>query len=456
MNKKFNRTHQTPMAYIFTGENDQALATGALANGSNAVGIANGQFGILSTDFTGTTAANNFKAAADDAQDVKSIKVLRGTPNSANLRNVSPFKLNDQAYLSTVDIMGHELVDVFTTLPEIASYSMKLMTGFTAPAVGTTYNLVVELESITRDVEWADERRDIEYYPITTEAVAPTAPTDWLLQNLALKANGRSIWREASGKPFIVFGVDIAGAAGTVVGTIVAGDSIPFMNADGLQSNFIADTAFVKSLQEAIAAGDLAGTERIVNLDPTTAGTANTVDALLLVGLDEIPAVIFDEETRNKVQIEAGLDLEHTTDTQIAEGKDWIGTGKQWFLEWKRFYGKQHYFENWLSHPYGGSVETVPSYITNDVDTLYTSTIITFNKTEMPTSNYSQTLPHKLIILLPAVIDNPGADASTPYTVSTTDTATVAALNASLGVWLASGNAGHTYQGDATEAAPFV
>lgn len=451
------------MEYIFVATGNQGVATGgsALVTSGNSVGIADGQLGTLSTDVKGADLANLFITAGRTALTVKTIKVLRGTANSTNLSNVSPFKLNEQAYLSTPDIHGDKIVEVSATLPEVAQYASNYLHTFSAPAVGTDYSLTITLEGASRDIEFAPQRLDTSVYTVTSPAVAPTAPTDWVLQNLAIKANRESIWRNGAGKPFVVFGIATDGTPGVVVSGIAAGTSLPLMTADGLQTNVIADIPLVRALQTAVTAAAFAQTVSIVNLGSVTPGSAATVDALLVVGLDEAMAVVYDEETRNKTQVEAASNL---TNTRVisSRGKDWVGLGKQWKAQWRRFYGKQHYFENYVGHPYVGSVDSAPSHI---VDTqLYTSTIITFNTVESPTSNYAQTIPHRLVILLPAAIENPTAvvyadGAVTPYTVATTATTTVTELNASLGAWLLSAGtafSNHKYLEGAAAATPFI
>lgn len=456
-NRKFNRTAQTPMEVILVAGASTTLATGALVATATTLNIADGQLGVLSTDVNGTNLANNFITAGATTQQVKSVKVLRGTPNSDDLTAVSPFNLNDQRYLATVDIFPEDIVEISTTLPEVGTFSMDYLTSFSVPTVATDYDLVITLESSQMDIEYARQRANTNFFSVTASNPAPTAPTDEVLQNLAMAANSASVYRGGS-QPYFVFGIDTTAAAGTVINNVAVGTAINVMLKDGIQTVFTATAEFVEALRRTVANTVMVGTETIVNLGSVTPGSAATINALLIVGLKDSTAVILDEETRKMVKVEAGSTLTNTR--QVGSyAKEWVGTGKAWQRQWKHFYGRQHYFENYYRSDWSGGIETAPSYITATEAQLYTSTRITFNTVESHSSNLTKTIPHVLTILLPATITNPSAAVSTPYTIATTNATLVTNLNASLGVWLNSAYTlwtNHSYYQAATPGAVFV
>jgi len=453
---RFNRTNSAPQEIIMVASGNQALATGTLLNGANVRPV-DGQFMILSDDFSGATLPNNSITAAQTALQIKALKVIQGTSNSQSLSNVSPFNLNAPAYWESATIEPDKVNSVTSTLPELATYSMKYMSAFTAPTVATDYVMSLVLESSSTEIEYAAQRRDINRYSITMPAVAPTAPTDYLLQTIATKANLQSIHYNAAGKPFIVFGIASDGTPGTVINGITATTSIPWMTYGGVSYSFVSSTTFVKSLQDALAASVLVGTESIVNLNSVAAGSAVTVDALLVVGLDEIQAVVFDDETRNKVRVTVGMNIDNTTAIASAP-KELIGGGKAWNKQWKERMGLGIYWEAYLAHPYQGSVNSLTSPITES--SMYTSTIIEFYKKEnLNVSGDVVVTPHRLTFLLPATVTNPTADVATPYTIATTATTTVTQLNAALGAWLSSASSNFSniaYQEGAAAATPFI
>lgn len=461
---RFNRTNSAPQEIIMVASGNQALATGTLLNGS-AVRPVDGQFMVLSADPTGSTLPNTAITAGQTALQVKQIKVIQGTSNSQNLANVSPFNLNAPAYWQSQVIEPDKIDSVTTVLPELATYGMKFHSAFTAPSTATDYVMSVVLESPTRDIEYAAQRRDINRFSVTMPATAPTNPTDYLLQTMATKANLQSIQYNPSGKPFIVFGIATGGTPGVVIDDITATTSIPWMTYGGTTYNFMSSQTFVQSLASAVTSGVLAGTESIVNLNSVAAGTAATVDALLVVGLDEITAVVFDDETRNKVRVTSGFNIDNTTEIASAP-KELIGGGKSWNKQWKERMGLGIYWEAYLAHPYQGSVDSLTSPVSESA--LYTSVSIEYRKHELlGVSNDVVVTPHKLTFLLPATVTNPTDDVATVaagYTVATTASTTVTQLNAALGAWLSSAstnfsniqqqkNAGAAA---ATLAAPFV
>lgn len=455
-NKRFNRANSAPQDIILVANPSvTTLATGALVQAGNALGVTDGQLMVLNTDESSTGSPyNQGLTLGTTVTAVKKLKVLQGTPNSGNLANVSPFRFGHQAYLASAEIEADKVRSVTTTLPEIASYDAKYLSGFSTPFSATDYVLSIVLESHTRDIEWASSRRDNNRYSVTTPATAVANLTDYLLQNLAYKANLQSINYNPSGKPFVVFGVATDGTPGTVINSITASTSVPWMTVNGATWSFQSSIPFVKTLQNAVAAGVVAGTSSIVNLNSVAPGSALTVDALLIVGLDENKAVVFDDQTMNKVRVTAGVNID--SDNEVAStASEWVGLGSTWKKIWKERHGLGIYWDTYLAHPYHGSVDTIPNYF--DDERLYTSTIIEFDKHEQ-TPTLQTVTPHRCVVLLPASITNPNAAVSTAYTVATDSTALKTALNGSLGVWLSSASDNYSmieYLGSATKAIPF-
>jgi hypothetical protein len=455
-NKRFNRANSAPQDIILVAKPGvTTLATGALVQAGNSLAVADGQLMVLNTDptSTGSVYQQNLLATTT-VTGVKKLKVLQGTPNSSNLSEVSPFRFGHQAYLASAEIEADKVRSVTTTLPQIASYDAKYLSGFSAPFSATDYVLSIVLESHTRDIEWASTRRDNNRYSVTTPAAAVTNLTDYLLQNLAYKANLQSINYNPSGKPFVVFGIATDGTPGTVINNITASTSIPWMTVNGTTWSFKSSIPFVKTLQNAVAAGVVTGTSSIVNINSVVPGNALTVDALLIVGLDENKAVVFDDQTMNKVRVTAGVNID--SDNEVASvAAEWVGLGSTWKKLWKERHGLGIYWDTYLAHPYHGSVDTIPNYF--DDERLYTSTIIEFDKHEQ-TSTLQTVTPHRCTILLPASITNPATTVSAAFTVATDSSALKTALNGTLGVWLGSASDNYSmieYQGSATKAIPF-
>lgn len=499
-----NKSVHIPQDVILVSSGDQALATGAFNTTGNSVNLANLQLGVLSEDqHSATKAPNNYLTAGNTSVQVHQISVVQGTPNSANLSNVSPFKVNDPAFHKSAIINAKNVLSVTTTLPEVGEFDMQLMSGFTAPTVNIDYTLGVTLESHKRDLEWTLNKRDRTAVATHTVTGTPTSPTDELLQNWAVDLNILGV-NGGGVKPFIVFGIKNAPATvtagsfvvgevytiltvgttdytligasantigvtftatgvgagsgtatvGTRINSITATKSIPFMTHSNTTYSFTSSTTFVNSLTQAISAG-LTATAGIQVLDKSTAGTAASIDQLLIVGLDEREAAIFDDWDVKKVRVFSDTALANTT-TDVAKAKEGTGNGKNWKKIWQDRAAFRGITYARIGHPYAVSIDKLPTPI--DENTLYTATIIEFEKNvEQLTDSF--TVPHRLVILLPATVTNATAAAGTAYTIATTPSTTVTQLNASLGAWLSSASDNFSnidYREGATKAAPFV
>lgn len=449
-----NKTVHIPKEKILVFTGDQALATGALNTTGNAVNLQDGQGGVLSNDVhSATTAVNNFITAGNTSTQVKEIKVVQGTPNSQNLNLVNAFQVGHKAYQESGVINPKKVLTVSTALPEIGVFDMEYRSGFAAPVIGQDYTFGVTLESHKRDLEFTRNKRD--RFNVATHAVpvAPVSATDEILQNWASDLNVGSVWTKGF-DPFIVFGIN-AGGAGTVINTIDATTSIPFITLDGVTYNFQSSMEFVNSLTKAIANEPALATAGIQVIDKTTAGAAANVDGLLVVGLNEAKAVVFDDWDVEKVRVftDTGLD---STRTEVAHAAEQSGSGSQWYKRWTERAAFDGTTYNTIGHPYQLQLSNIPSYI--DSTKLYTATIVEHEGNE-ETITVDPTYSHNLVILIEATVTNPAATAGTAYTIATSDTTTVASLNASLGAWLstASDNFSNVdYIGAATQAAPFV
>ena len=452
MTTRTNRGTQAPQEKFIVSSGNQALASGALLS-AGGINLANGQVGFLSADPNGTTLPNNFINAAVTANAVNAMKVVQGTPNSTQLSQVSRFGTNDKAYVESAVILANRIVSVNSTKPELGTYGMEHLTGFTAPITGVDYRLDVTLRSHQRDMYVGTRKLD-QVVAAHNYSVLPTAPTDGILQNLAVKANRQSIWTSGS-KEFIVFGVDMSAGSGTVIGTIVAGGSIPFQTDNGTTYNFVADTTFVASLTKAIATTAGLSTATIVNMNLATAGAADSVDALLVVGLEEAKSVAYDNFYDRKVRVTTSTNLTRSTQVAVSPPKSTVNNGAVLYEKWKSRHGLGIYDLNWIGHPFQLNVEDYPSYLTALESTLYTVCIVEFERNER-TLTLEERTPHRVILVLPASVTNPAADADTGYTVATSDATTRAAINTVFGGWINSASntyANVEYHGDATVAA---
>ena len=448
MQTRTNRGTYAPQEIFIVPSGNQALASGALLT-TGGINLLNGQAGFLSADPNGSTLPNNFVNALVTANAVNAFKVVQGTPNSTQLSQVSRFGINDKAYVETATIQANKIVSVNATKPELGTYSMEHLTGFTAPVANTDYRLDVTLRSHQRDMYVGTRKLD-QVVSAHNYATLPAQPIDGILKNLAVKANRRSIWTSGS-QEFIIFGVATDGTPGQVIGTINAGTVIPFQTDNGTTYNYVADITFVASLQAAIAVTPGLATASIVNMNLATAGAAADVDALLVVGLEEARSVAFDNFYNRKVRVTTSTNLTRSTQTVLAGAKETVNRGTVLYEKWKSRHGLGIYDLDYIGHPFNLQVEDFPSYLTALDATLYTTCVIEFERTER-TLTLDENTPHRIVFVLPASISNPTANANTPFTIATGDATTRAAINTVFGGWISSASDLYTnveYHGEA-------
>lgn len=454
-----NRTNkvQAPIKMILTGNGDQnVLATGAYPTTGNTVNIGDQQLGVLSADNSSATQPfNDYLAAGNTAVQVKSIRLVQGTPYSSNLSLISPFNVTHKASLMSDYIDADKVISVTTKQYAPASYATQHLTAITAPTVSTNYKLTLTLQSQKRDIEYSDRKRD----QIVSVKQAPAGTVDttsYILENLAWELNNESLYVTGT-KPFIVFGIDAAGGGGTTIGTLAAGDSIPFQLVNGQTYSITADTTLINTLVNAVATTAALATATIEVLDPPNAGGAAGVDQLLVMGFNEPDAIVFDDSISKKVRAEMHTDLDGTL-TTTSRPTDEVGIGSTWKIEWlKRVAPYIYSLQNKEFGNYDVLTENIPRYM---VDTQgYVSTIIEYFSQENNASGRLSNTMKQAVILLRSGITNPTANVNTGYTVATTDSTTVTDLNNILGAWLSSASnefSNIQYLEGATQAAPFV
>lgn len=462
--------YQAPMEKWLVGSGNQALrATGTLNGAGTALNLTNGQFGAISTDHRGTVANGTYIPAGTTGVQVESIKIVQGTPNSTNVQLASPFKVNDQAYIDTHNLVAGKIETVATTKFRVPSYSSFLIKSLAGLAVDTRYTANITLESVRGDIVYGMNRESTSA-TVTTPAVAPTNINDYVLQNLALDLNRGSATVSQNqpnlftgNKPYVVFGVNIGGATGTVIGTLAAGTTFNFatytVGGSSYTATFTTNTTFISSLTKAIAADASLATARIVTLGSVAPGTAATINALLFVALDDPEALAFDDimEFKNRLQ-SVGIAGGAVTYSGAVTSPPFEGsnTGRQVFLRYMKRANMQVW--NMQNHPVDAEYFiTIPNYL-NRSAAGYTVTEIV-HKGYVNNLNNTSEHPMKAVIALPASITNPSANANTGYTVATDATTTVTDLNAIVGAWLSSVDDEYSnieYKGDATKSTPFV
>lgn len=265
--------------YWFVGKDDQALATGNIVTTGNSANIADGQLGIIVAEEVAhlnvgdcLTATNNpAGSAANEASDVPAIKIVQGTPNSANhASNVGWFN-EDKNYVVSPIIRNGNIKAFAAKIAPVESFSAILATGFVAPTNDNEYSIYTTLDSVRKDRDYGRNQHRVppayfKYSTISGDTI------DYLLMNLAYKYNRFSKW-VTNNPPHntneaVCLAIDISGGGeGIQLGDMELGDTVPFMVKDGVTHSFTVTEAVLQTIYNTIT-----------NTTATAASTIEVID----------------------------------------------------------------------------------------------------------------------------------------------------------------------------------
>jgi hypothetical protein len=298
-------------------------STGALVGTGSALNIANGEVALLSTDDVAD------KGQLTATPDGNVIKIVQGTPASSNINLHDPWGAGDPISVETNPIKKAYVKDVRTVNYTSGQYSASVYTTTTTFATNTDYGMIVELDG-RRQERYFGENTDQPSASIETTGTLPTDAKDFVFQNLGLQLNSQSVLAGGS-KNFVVLGMNVAGGAGTALSALVNDNSqIDFMVQNGATLTLTSDTPLVRTLADLIANSALTAASTIEVLDSVTPGSAATIDALVVVGLDAKVAVAEDDmiDVRTEVNINPSRGLENEGTVVSVYGAEAEGAGR--------------------------------------------------------------------------------------------------------------------------------
>lgn len=319
MSKK--RNNRLPMVDILMANGGAAMAkAGTLVGSGNALGITEGQLGVMSADFHGTLGYGSFLTGGETASDIRAIKVIQGTSASADITTADLWEVGEKAYRESGVIAKDQVRSVTEFVPKPAEYGATALTDIAAPADLTDYGMLLNFWSRRLRKEYGANgaRESFNFTTPDYTTLGTVDPTDHLLQNIAAKMNTASNqFNGDSGKqtgrmPFVVFAVNNGGGAGTAITSIVAGDTVDVMTVDGKTTSYTftygavaALAGLIKATEDNADATDLALlTATIEEIDLSTAGSAANVDALIVLALEDPIQLGVDTETTKLVRID--------------------------------------------------------------------------------------------------------------------------------------------------------
>jgi len=263
---KFKRSNKSDMEQLLvagcdsTGVADQNLATGALVNSTSALGLVDGQLGVLSWDFDGTVALGNFIAAGTTVANVKAIKVVQGTPASANTFLADPWQAGDKAYVESGIIYGDQIQSVTVQKPKPGRNSTLSFVDFIAavPVDETEYSFVGRLDSVRNQRDYGRTGGEYVSAAYTTPdytVVTVNNELDHMFMGLLydLNSNSKLVHRANPGYQkvgagnYVAFAVNVGGGNGAVIGTLTCGSTITVQR-DTITDNFVGSSTILDSV----------------------------------------------------------------------------------------------------------------------------------------------------------------------------------------------------------------
>ena len=467
MAKRTNRQH---LEYIMVPSGDQALAAGSLSTTSTAVNLQNGQLGVMVATHDAAVSGLNygdFLTAGQTTADVDAIKLVLGNAQSQDTTQADGWTIKPPFYEGPT-IYADRVRSFSATISKTSTYAAEMYTGLATPADETAYNMYVELRSVRRDRDYGSSLDVLSPNYTTPDytTLGTVSPVDDLLTNLIQRTNSMSsliattpAHRAKGNRPVIAFGINVAGGAGQALGTITCGTVINVQTTTyrgtTLTSTFTADVDFVQTVADWIAEGTVTAATTIEDVVVANAGTAATIDGMIVMGLNEGPSVVYDDiyATKTDVRLELStFDPNDYTKSRVSDAFDGYGSGRQWRIRYDERAHGLRYNEQLAGHT--DHFLQIDREIDETKD--YNAFILDVFDYDVSLTKDQQS-QKRIVILMEATSTCNTAGAATPVTIANAQPATVTSLNAILTPWLVSAknhNSNFNVNGDTGVALP--
>ena len=450
MNTQFSGKPKTEV--ILVAKADVAIANAANATenlfdpSSLVANILDGQLGVVCDTHTSSTRAyNEFIDSSDDAVKVDTIRIVQGTPASADISAIAPLPYGDKAAVQSYKIQAKNGIMYTAKVAKSSSSDAWVIggsLGAITPVSETDYKLHLQFISARNDKYFSvqgNENLAINFTTPDYTTLATTSPLDHLVQNLVYNADLNSYamrynmpFVRRGNKNFVAFALKLAGGSGTKIGNIVAGVSFPAITSNGSTVSYIPNGDFVETIKNVIANGSASGVSAnttIELVDLSTAGAATKTDAILLVALDHTLAAARDEIVPVKVRLNVGLEYGFQSGVSAAKAnlsKPFEGEGKA--RTWQLYFdnGARLNIFTQQSRMHTEYFLQAPSYIDATKD--YTAYIIDSKEEYQVAYSHDSEYFHRTIILVP-VTEQPEVKTLTVTTKSTGATNATVVLN---------------------------
>jgi len=320
------------------------------AAGGNVV-LNDGQLGWFATS---GSLANKSIIGADTAAVAPNIALYQGTASSA-APGAQQYNapLWNRPYEKTQTIESRNNIIATKQSYKPGTFSVQVIKNVTALPL-STFGLRIAFrgrvaqeffssqEAMNLNVQWTTPA-------YTTGQLATAAPVSEIINNLVYDTlrNSQALTSSTRNRggawPIVALAVNTAGGSGTAISALVAGTAYNVISTTtGIrQVVFTADQ--ITSLQAAATASSLGGSATIETVSITSPVTA---DAILLMGLDRIPAYkdydpLF--KTRLEVGLTYGFNPLSTYNVEASKAAEPQGSGLQLALKYKFTQGQRKY-----------------------------------------------------------------------------------------------------------------
>ena len=320
------------------------------AAGGNVV-LADGQLGWFIADGVN---ANKSLITADTAANAPNIALYQGTQWSANPGAFSiSSPLWNRPYEKTQKIESRNSIITTKQTYKPGSFSIQVIKNIAALSLTTFGYKIAFRGRVAQEFFSSQEAMNLSVQyttgAYTAGQLATAAPVSEIINNLVYdtlrnsQALSMSSRNRGGNWPIIGLAINTAGGAGTAISALVAGTAYAVATTtQGVRTvSFTADQ--ITSLQAAATAASLPGTSTVENVSLSTPVTA---DAILLMGLDRIPAYkdydpLF--KTRLEVGLTYGFNPLTTYSVEATKAAEPQGSGLQLALKYKFTQGQRKY-----------------------------------------------------------------------------------------------------------------
>ncbi len=467
------RTHKPYQEYFLVAKSSDLAGNNTALFTNNAINLADGQLGILDVS------DNTFVTGSNTISQVPAIKLLAGTPTSADFSKNYGWHIGEvKPFLETPTIDASHSVQSFTaSLTPVQSNSAVYIDGVSTPVASTAtvtqkYAVNILFRSVRKDRDYGNNiDKLITSYdtPTTLVGSSDADKKSYVLAKLISRINAQSKlntlqpqWANIAAKKHVIaLGINLNGSAtGTAISTIKTGTSVDVMNSTNGTLSVTFTAGMVQTLNNFLKSKVITSTAtnpliEIVNVNVDTVN-GGFIDGILLIALDHDTAVAYDDiyAVKPTIDVTVGGFTSYNV-TTVSSAIEPSGSGRLFKIAFdERAYAQ---YGNHQLTGFADELIKTPSYI--DETKSYIAYILDlYNKDE----KYDDSIHHqtRIWILTEATLNTATAFAESGIVATPSNPTLITSLNTFFGGWLPTLTPGYKVYdnqgGTASASAPFV